>query len=68
MPLAFYARFGVSDKAERILKCISRDYRWPDLTERPEPPERDTPFVARHAAHVLFGLAHLKYGGVLELR
>lgn len=54
MALALYARFGTVEKADRILGCIARDYRWPDLTHRPG---EDSPFLPRAAAHALFGMA-----------
>lgn len=57
MALALYGRFGSVDKADRILQCIARDYRWPELTHRPG---EESPFLPRSAAHVLFGMACMK--------
>lgn len=54
LTLAFHSTFGNASKAERVLRCIYRDYRWPDLSEWPQ---KGGPFLPRPASHALYGMA-----------
>ncbi len=59
MMLAFYGSWGPAEEADRCYRSIYRHYgAWPQLMLLPSAcSDSRTPFYARHASHVLYGLA-----------
>jgi hypothetical protein len=67
--LAAYAQWGNHARAARALDAIRRDYGpWPHLRVRPAPQTTTTapesPFYARQAAHVLWGMSLYTFGSI----
>lgn len=63
MMLAFYAKYGEYEKADKVIEVINRDYgpipelkMWPRYFS-----SEDNNFYERYAAHVLLGLSYRDY-------
>ncbi len=64
MAMAFYAKSGYLDKAERCINIIKDHYgRFPDVTIFPATCTQDTIFYPRFGAHVLYGIAARDFPG-----